>query len=92
MYGGHSFIYGDRKLLAELQKRVPDSFPFLREQVPNYFFAPLLLSREALGLPPRTSEIGRNGRVRPMQPRLLDNGGWRGARLLAPRAAYGQRE
>ena len=55
-YAGCSIIRGNPTLLAELRQRAPDNLPFLREQVPNYFFACEIMDRVALGLPQRTSD------------------------------------
>jgi hypothetical protein len=49
IYAGHSVIYGDSKLLEELQRRAPENKSFLKAEVPKYFFAPIILSKTVGG-------------------------------------------
>lgn len=49
LYAGHSVICGDRKLLEELQRRVPENRSFLEAEVPKYFFASMILGKTVGG-------------------------------------------
>lgn len=59
LYAGHSVIYGDRKLLEELQRRVAENRSFLDAEVPKYFFAPIILGKAAAGDPEAREPVGR---------------------------------